>query len=118
MKNRLLSASCCLVIAFGAAAVSANASPKRIADSDVDIKVPSNTQPEVVAPQKISRGEVKAAADSGRPIILVDALPKKYFLLSHLAKSINIPFEDCDQLAPKLLPDKKAEIIVYCMDST
>jgi len=65
----------------------------------------------------ISRDEVKAAVDSDKPIILVDALPKEYFVLSHLAKSINIPYEDCDQLAPKLLPDKKAEIIVYCMDS-
>ena len=112
MKNRLISAGCCLALVTGAVGVTASASPKRIADSNLDMKVP-----EVVAPQKISRDEVKTAIDSGRSIILVDALPEKYFVLSHLAKSINVPYENCDQLAATLLPDKKAEIIVYCMDS-
>ena len=117
MKNRLISASCCLVLVTGAFGVAAHAVPRRLADSDLDIKVKRGLeQPEVVAPQKISRDEVKAAIDSGKPVILVDALPEKYFALSHLVKSINIPLEQCDQLAAKLLPDMKAEIIVYCMD--
>lgn len=64
-----------------------------------------------------TRDELKAAVDSGRPITLVNALPEEYFALSHLANSINIPYENCDQLAAALLPDKKAEIIVYCMNS-
>ena len=112
MKNRLISASCCLVLVTGAVGVTATASPRQIADSNLDMKVP-----EVIGPQKISRDEVKAAVDSGKPITLVDALPGKYFVLSHLAKSINILYENCEQLAATLLPDKKAEIIVYCMDS-
>ncbi|PWT95606.1 MAG: hypothetical protein C5B53_11155 [Candidatus Melainabacteria bacterium] len=118
MKNRWISAGCCLALATGAIGVTASAAPKRIADSNLEINTKTNiVQPEVIGPQKISRDEVKAAIDSGRPIILVDALPEKYFALSHLAKSINVPYEKCDQLAATLLPDKKAEIIVYCMDS-
>ena len=118
MKNKLISAGCCLALVAGAIGVTANASPKRIADSNLEINTKTgNVQPEVIGPQKISRDEVKAAVESGKPIILVDALPEKYFALSHLANSINVPYENCGQLAATLLPDKKAEIIVYCMDS-
>jgi rhodanese-related sulfurtransferase len=48
----------------------------------------------------------------------VDALPENYFALSHLPGSINIPFEKAHELAERTLPDKKAEIVVYCMDAT
>lgn len=48
-----------------------------------------------------------------RPII-VEALPEKYYTDKHLPGAINMPHDKVDELAPGLLPDKGAEIIVYC----
>lgn len=62
----------------------------------------------------ISREEIKAALDHGEPIILVEALPPKYFDEAHLPGAINIPPEQVGELAPALLPDKVALVAVYC----
>ena len=62
----------------------------------------------------ISREELKAKLDRGHPVILVEALPEKYYRHAHLPGAINIPHDQVDALAPRLLPDKTAEIVVYC----
>ncbi len=62
----------------------------------------------------ISRDELKAKLDSRAPVILVEALPEKYYRHAHLPGAINIPHDQVDALAPRLLPDKAAEIVVYC----
>lgn len=48
-----------------------------------------------------------------RPII-VEALPEKYYADKHLPGALNMPHDKVDALAPGLLPDKDAEIVVYC----
>src|SRR5210317_674493 len=48
-----------------------------------------------------------------RPI-LVEALPEKYYADQHLPGAINIPHDSVGELAPALLPDKDADIVVYC----
>lgn len=50
---------------------------------------------------------------TSRPTI-VEALPQKYFADKHLPGAVNIPHDEVETLAPKLLPDKGAEIVVYC----
>jgi rhodanese-related sulfurtransferase len=62
---------------------------------------------------KIGRHEVQARIARGSAI-LVEALPAKYYLDRHLPGAINIPHDQVDALAPSLLPDKSAEIVVYC----
>jgi len=62
----------------------------------------------------ISRQEVKNKIDQGEKVILLEALPQMYFEDAHLPGAINVPHDQVDQLAPKLLPDKSAEIITYC----
>ena len=62
----------------------------------------------------IAREELKAKLDRGHPVILVEALPEKYYRHAHLPGAINIPHDQVDALAPRLLPDKTAEIVVYC----
>jgi rhodanese-related sulfurtransferase len=62
----------------------------------------------------ISREELKAKLDRGHPVILVEALPEKYYRHAHLPGAINIPHDQVDALAPRLLADKTAEIVVYC----
>ncbi len=62
----------------------------------------------------ITRDELKAKLDGRNKITLVEALPEKYYRHAHLPGAINIPHDQVDALAPVLLPEKEAEIIVYC----
>jgi rhodanese-related sulfurtransferase len=48
---------------------------------------------------------------------LVDALDEKLFARSHVSGSVNIPMGSAAKLAPELLPDKGAKIVVYCMNT-
>jgi rhodanese-related sulfurtransferase len=64
--------------------------------------------------KEITREEIKAKIDGGEEVILVEALPPKYFEDVHLPGAINIPHTEVEELAPGLLEDKSAEIVVYC----
>jgi rhodanese-related sulfurtransferase len=66
---------------------------------------------------KISRLDLKAKLDSGSPLFVVEALPEKYFLQKHLPGALNLPHDAVDRLAPALLPDRTAEIVVYCANA-
>ncbi len=67
--------------------------------------------------QTISREELSAKLDQGDKVTLVEALPAKYYEDKHLPGAINIPHDQVDALALGLLPDKAAEIVVYCANS-
>jgi rhodanese-related sulfurtransferase len=62
----------------------------------------------------ITRDELKAKLDRNERVILVEALPERYYLEQHLPGAINIPHDQVDALAPALLPDQGAQIVVYC----
>ena len=62
----------------------------------------------------ITRDEIESRLGGGEPITLVEALPRKYFDEAHLPGAINIPHDRVRELAPSLLPDKHAQIAVYC----
>lgn len=64
--------------------------------------------------ETISRDDLKQKIDSGENFILVETLPKETFDHAHLPKAINIPPDRVRELAPEMLPDKSADIIVYC----
>jgi rhodanese-related sulfurtransferase len=49
---------------------------------------------------------------------LVEALPEKYWHDWHLPGAKHLPHDQVRQLAPAVLPDKNAEIVVYCASST
>ena len=63
---------------------------------------------------KITRDELKAKLDRGEPVVLVEALPEQYYRKAHLPGALLLPHDRVDELAPALLPDKAAEIVVYC----
>lgn len=67
--------------------------------------------------RKITRTNLKAKLDRGEPLVLVEALPKKYYEDKHLPGAINMPHDAVDTLAPGLLPDKTAQIVVYCANA-
>ena len=53
--------------------------------------------------------------ERGDEFVLVDALSQEHYASSHLPGAVNLPYEFVDE-AEKLLPDKSAEIVVYCMN--
>jgi rhodanese-related sulfurtransferase len=66
----------------------------------------------------ITRDELKEKLDRNDSFILVETLAPEMFRHSHLPRAINIPPDRVTALAPQLLPDKSAEIIVYCASPT
>lgn len=64
--------------------------------------------------EKISREELKEKLDRGESAVLVEALGEAHFEEAHLPGAINIPYDRVDDLAPAMLPDKSAQIVVYC----
>jgi len=63
----------------------------------------------------IARGELEAKMDRGDDFVLVEALSHEHYASSHLPGAINLPYEFVDE-AERVLPDKDAEIVVYCMN--
>jgi rhodanese-related sulfurtransferase len=66
----------------------------------------------------ISRDELKQKIDRKEKFLLVETLAKVAYEQTHLPGAINLPPDQLNVLAPKLLPDKNAEIVVYCASST
>ncbi|HUO73406.1 MAG TPA: rhodanese-like domain-containing protein [Solirubrobacteraceae bacterium] len=64
----------------------------------------------------ITREELVAEIERG-DIVVVETLGPQYFEQSHLPGAINIPHTDVAELAPSLLPDKGAAIVVYCSNT-
>ena len=66
----------------------------------------------------ISRDELKKKIDEKQDFKLVETLPPTAYHHAHLPGAINLPPDSVSELAPTLLPDKSAEIIVYCANPT
>ena len=66
----------------------------------------------------ITREELKAKLDRHEPLVLLEALPEEYYRRSHLPGARSMPHDRVRELAPKLAPDKNAEIVTYCMHPT
>ena len=65
----------------------------------------------------IGRDELRAKMDRGDPFILLEVLDPQYYRHSHLPGALNFPPGKVAELAPDLLPDKEAEIVLYCWDA-
>jgi len=64
--------------------------------------------------KQIDREELRRKlAGNARPV-LVEALPEKYWRDWHLPGARHLPHDEVDRLAPGVLPDKAADIVVYC----
>lgn len=62
----------------------------------------------------ISRETLHSHLSSARRPVLVEALPEKYYAAQHLPGALHLPHDQVDALAPRVLPDKSAPIVVYC----
>lgn len=70
-----------------------------------------------MALETITREELRSVLDSGRDVTVVDALGPSDYQESHLPGAINVPKDLVEERAPRLLPDKDAEIVVYCANT-
>jgi len=66
----------------------------------------------------ISRDELKAKVDRDDDFVLVETLAPHAFEHAHLPGAINLPPDLVRELAPRILPDKAREIVVYCASPT
>lgn len=66
----------------------------------------------------ISRDELKEKIDRNDDFLLVETLPATAFHHNHLPGAINLPPDAVSKLASQLLPDKSADIVVYCAKDT
>ena len=66
----------------------------------------------------ISRDELKQKLNRQDDFLLVETLPATAYHHNHLPGAINLPPDSVASLASQLLPDKSAEIVVYCANPT
>jgi rhodanese-related sulfurtransferase len=66
----------------------------------------------------VDRDQLCEALERGENVVLVDALPPISFAASHLPGAINIPPASVDERAPRRIPDRESEIVVYCTSPT
>jgi rhodanese-related sulfurtransferase len=66
----------------------------------------------------ISRNELSGKIDRGDSFLLLETLPATAYKHVHLPGAINMPPDQVKQLAATLLPDKHADIVVYCANPT
>lgn len=64
----------------------------------------------------ISRDELKAKLDRGERPVLLEILPEETYRRSHLPGAKMMPMDKVRELAPKMIPNKNAEVITYCMN--
>ena len=62
----------------------------------------------------IDRDELRRRLAGANPPVLAEALPEKYFRDWHLPGARHLPHDEVDRLADAVLPDRSAEIVVYC----
>jgi rhodanese-related sulfurtransferase len=69
-------------------------------------------------PKQITRQQLRDRFASGSIPVLVEALPERYYRDWHLPGARHMPHDQVAALAGSVLPDRGAEIVVYCASAT
>ncbi len=64
--------------------------------------------------RRITREDLLEKIEGGEPIVIVEALGASYYESAHLPGAVNLPHDRVEELASEVLPDKDAEVVVYC----
>ncbi|MDQ6909448.1 MAG: rhodanese-like domain-containing protein [Actinomycetota bacterium] len=64
----------------------------------------------------ITRDDLRAAI-AARDVVVLEALPQTYFEKEHLPGARNLPLEDIEKLAPKLIPRMDSAVVTYCVNA-
>lgn len=68
-------------------------------------------------PKTITRELLQDRLAASAPVLL-EALPVKYYDQGHLPGALHFPHEEARARAEQIVPNKAAEIIVYCASDT
>ena len=68
-------------------------------------------------PGDISRQELYRRLGD-RSLVVVDALPRESYVSGHIPGAISLPLAEVDSRARELIPDRHADIAVYCASAT
>jgi len=66
----------------------------------------------------LDREALQSRRSANAGLVLLEALPEKYFNEWHLPGAKHFPHDQARQLAPAVVPDKTTEIVVYCASKT
>jgi rhodanese-related sulfurtransferase len=66
----------------------------------------------------LTRSELKARLADNPALVLLEALPEKYYNDWHLPGARHFPHDQARSLAPVVAPEKTAEVVVYCASKT
>jgi rhodanese-related sulfurtransferase len=66
----------------------------------------------------IDRDDLNRRIQSANPPVLLEALPERYYAQKHLPGARLFPHDQVERLAPQVVPNKDAEIVVYCASRT
>ena len=64
--------------------------------------------------KKLTAQEAKARIDSGDELVILDVREDYEYSAGHISGALLLPVGQIAQKAPELLPDKNAEILLYC----
>ena len=67
--------------------------------------------------RKITRDELVDLIAAGEQVQFVETLRAEHFAQGHLPGAVHIHFEEVQERAPELLPDKDALIVTYCSNT-
>ncbi len=68
--------------------------------------------------REISTTELAARLESAHPPLVAEILGPQSFAAGHLPGAVNLPLEGFVENALRALPNKAAEIVVYCASAT
>jgi rhodanese-related sulfurtransferase len=79
---------------------------------------PEGLEPLSVEEGFIERDELRARLERAEPLVLLEALPERYYRKAHLPGARLMPHDRVAELAPTLLPSRAAAVVVYCASDT
>jgi rhodanese-related sulfurtransferase len=64
----------------------------------------------------ISRDQLRAKIDARDDFHLFEVLPEPYYRKNHLPGAIHLPPNEVAETVERMVPQRDAEIVVYCWD--
>jgi rhodanese-related sulfurtransferase len=66
----------------------------------------------------IDRDALAGKLAGPNPPRVVESLPEKYYRDGHLPGALHLPLDELESRAGRILPDKDAEVVVYCASAS
>ena len=70
----------------------------------------------MTTPGSISRDDLRLKIERGETFFLFEVLPEPYFRKHHLPGALHMPPNDVLGTIERVVPDRNAEVVVYCWD--